>query len=54
MINLKIHKWKQFVLKDIFKVEKSKNIVSEIAEENIGNEIPYVTRTEHNNGAVFC
>ena len=53
MINLKIDEWKEFKIKDIFRIEKSKNIVLEMAEENIGNEIPYITRTEYNNGVNF-
>lgn len=53
MNSLKIDEWKEFKLKDIFRIEKSKNIVLEMAEENIGNEIPYITRTEYNNGVNF-
>ena len=54
MVNIINHKeWKYFKIKDVFKVEKSKNIVNEIALENIGGKVPYITRTEYNNGIMF-
>lgn len=45
--------WKEFKLGNIFKIEKSKNIIGEIAEESRGNDIPYITRTEYDNGVKF-
>ncbi|MDE6429174.1 MAG: restriction endonuclease subunit S [Malacoplasma sp.] len=45
--------WKEFKLGNIFKIEKSKNIVNEVAEESKGNDLPYITRTEFNNGVKF-
>lgn len=54
MNNLKIAEWKEFYLKDLFQVEKSQNITIEIAEEFKTKEgIPYITRTEYNNGVNF-
>lgn len=53
MTNLNDIRWKFFKISEIFKVEKSKNITKEIAEEFLGNTAPYVTRSEFNNGISF-
>ena len=50
---ININTWKEFLLKDLFIIERSKNITLEAAEESLGNEIPYITRTEYNNGVNF-
>ena len=53
MNKLDINNWKFFNLKDLFEIEKSKNIILEIAEEFKGKDIPYITRTEYDNGTNF-
>ena len=53
MNKLDINNWKFFNLKDLFEIEKSKNIILEIAEEFKGKDIPYITRTEYDNGTKF-
>lgn len=53
MNKLDTKNWKWFKIGDLFEVEKSKNITFETAEESLGNEIPYITRTENNNGVNF-
>ncbi|MGY5139171.1 restriction endonuclease subunit S [Mycoplasmopsis gallinarum] len=45
--------WKWFYLIDYFEIKKSKNIVKETAEESIGNDLLYITRTANNNGIVY-
>ena len=56
MIKIEMDNWKYFKITDIFKVEKAKNVVDEIAsEEAPGFDVPYITRTEYNNGCkYFC
>lgn len=53
MEEINIKKWKEFTISELFKIEKAKNITIEVAQEYIGNEIPYITRTEYDNGANF-
>lgn len=53
MNNIDTSNWKYFYLKDIFKIKKTKNFTIEEANEMLGNEIPYVTRTLNNNGVMF-
>ena len=40
--------WKEFMLKDIFKIRKSKNI--NFTDVTIGDDINYVSRSTYNNG----
>lgn len=53
MNKLNTDSWRLFKLSDIFEVKKTKNYTSEIATEWMGNDIPYITRTEQNNGSQF-
>ncbi|WP_302429783.1 restriction endonuclease subunit S [Fusobacterium varium] len=47
-LNLNIEEWKEFKIKDLFIVKKSKNINNTDIPE--GKKYPYVTRTAKNNG----
>lgn len=53
MINIDTSNWKEYLLSDIFSIKKTQNITSEEAEQEIGSEIPYVTRSSLNNGVNF-
>ena len=53
MNNIDTSKWQWFRIGDIFKVEKSQNIKKDDAEEIMGGNVPYITRTEFNNGCNF-
>ena len=50
MNNIDVKKWKEFKIKELFDVVKTKNVTQEDIEYFIGDEIPYVTRTSLNNG----
>lgn len=54
--DLKLKTWQSFKIggeNGIFKVFRSKNVIAEDASNYLGDEIPYVTRTENNNGIDF-
>lgn len=50
MNNVDTSSWLFFKISDIFNVEKSKNYTIEQVMEMEGNDIPYITRTDNNNG----
>ncbi|WP_031489289.1 restriction endonuclease subunit S [Ureaplasma canigenitalium] len=45
--------WRFFELKELFTIERSKNVTIEDAKDFIGYTIPYITRTENDNGTNF-
>ncbi|MGZ9800746.1 restriction endonuclease subunit S [Mycoplasma sp. AC1221] len=49
-MELNINEWKEYKLKDLFKIEKSKNYTVAEIEDYLKGKIPYVTRTSLNNG----
>ncbi|MGZ9755942.1 restriction endonuclease subunit S [Mycoplasma sp. 246B] len=49
-MELNINEWKEYKLKDLFKIEKSKNYIVAEIEDYLKGKIPYVTRTSLNNG----